>query len=134
MNVDELRCLVQNYGPSFLQRCCFEYEQYTDCSALMVASLRGLYDEAKCILDENTSQTKHVLDLQDNSGYSALMFACLKGNEKVANLLLDRGADIDQQSLEWESAYSLAMQHSADLFSLLEKRIDDVRISMHMYN
>lgn len=128
MNIDELRYLVKNHGPSFLQHRCFEYEQYTDCSALMVASLHGLHDEAKYILDENEAQGKHVLDLQDSSGNSALMFACLKGDKKMVNLLLDRGADIDQQSLEWESAFSLATQleRQSGLISLLEKKIDEV--------
>ena len=91
----------------------YEYEQYQNCSPLMVAGLRDLADVTKVILKElkkiTDSDVYHeVLNLQDSNGQSALMFASLKSHHKVTELLLRGGAWVDQQDKDGQSALLLA--------------------------
>lgn len=126
--------MIKQHGAKVIQNCCYEYEQYKDCSALMVASLRGLYDETSLIIrgvynstrDQEVSVYYGMLNQQDGNGQSSLMFASLKGHGAVAELLLKQGAWVDQQDKNGKSALMLASSNGKTDTAkvLLEKGAD----------
>ena len=46
--------------------------------------------------------------MQDSDGYTALMCAAIDGHERVVELLLQRGAEIDQQDSDGVTALMIA--------------------------
>ena len=90
----------------------YEYGMYKGCSAVRVTSLSGQGGDARLLLEKGASaavQEKSLqVDLQDEDGQSALMFASVSGHHEVARLLLENGARVDLQDKDGRSALMLA--------------------------
>ena len=66
------------------------------------------------------------IDLQDNSGWSALMMACQNGHVKLSSMLLDKGANSSLKNNEGLTAFDIAKSSkNRDLFSLFSKLRSD---------
>lgn len=71
---------------------------------LMVASEENNYDEVKSLLERGAD-----IHRTDVSGWTALHYAALKGNQRVAKLLLDAGCHINPRDNDGETPLATAM-------------------------
>ena len=76
--------LLLQYGTVFNSR----YQDVQGCSTLHHAASSGCYDGAKMALDHGAD-----IDLLDSQGWTALYWACRKGEKSTVELLLESGAD-----------------------------------------
>jgi ankyrin repeat protein len=89
-------------------------------SLLIIACICGRYNMVELLLESNVS----MLDLQDSTGRSALMYTIRLGYLDITELLLHRGADLDLQSAKWESALSLAVSNS-EMFTIVHQAVSE---------
>jgi ankyrin repeat protein len=75
------------------------------------------------LLESNAS----LLDLQDGTGRSALMYAIRLGYLDITKLLLHHGADVNLQSAEWESALSL-VGSNPEMFTIIHKAVSEFHV------
>ena len=57
---------------------------------------------------------------EDNDGMTPLHIACQSGHTKIADLLLDRGADIDHKNAQGSTPLNLAIQE--EIIKLLHSK------------
>jgi ankyrin repeat protein len=118
-------------------RCLFKYREWTSSSsptALGIVSSYGLYDVLQQILssDVDTSTIERgalVVNVVDNLHTSPLSWAACCGHEKIAQLLLDRGADIETRDSEYgQTPLSRAAERGyVDVVRLLLDRGADIK-------
>ena len=128
LSITQVDELIDQSGFDAIKSCSYQYEVYSSYTALMVASLRGLYDVARHILKKASEiggeELKAILDQQDANGQSSLLLGSTKGHCIVVKLLLRGGAWIDQQDDEGQSALMLSSGagHNDTTTLLLEKK------------
>ena len=95
------------------------------CTALLCASQAGATESVKALLDPEAEEFPD-LELRDNDGDTALLFACMEGHLRVLRMLLDAGADADARSDSGSSAYkhALTFGHSAVVRELEENGVE----------
>lgn len=95
-------------------------------TALLLSVRTGLVD----IVDVLLTDPNINLDLKNEDGWSALMYASRGGNLALVRALLDKGANINLQSSDGETALMIAA-HYGDLgtTSLLLDRGADIRLA-----
>ncbi|KAF5287501.1 hypothetical protein FQA39_LY04129 [Lamprigera yunnana] len=89
----------------------------------MASILEEKLREAACMGDAEVVQTLISQNIDINSrnslnGWTALHWACKRGNEEVARLLIDNGADITVENFKGETAATVCT--STSIYSLLE--------------
>jgi len=78
-----------------------------------------MYDERKNV--EILIAVGADLNVQDSSGWTALMGATSDGQVEIAKLLINAGADLDVKSLSGETAYDYASNSELKKLTLSKK-------------
>lgn len=94
----------------------------TDTTALIAAATNGRCDVARLLVEKGAK-----LDLVVNAaGVTALMFAALKGDFETVRVLVEGGASTDLQSVDGETAASIAASAGHQrIVELLSRRCSD---------
>ena len=85
---------------------------------LMAASMGGLLPIVERVLPQSDVNAA-VLPTHTEVGHTALMYACMKGHEQIANVLLVAGANKDATTPDGTTAYSLAGRNGHTAVSAL---------------
>jgi ankyrin repeat protein len=80
--------------------------EHPELSSLMVASYFGFEELARELLEMDPTW----IDMQDDKGWTALMYAALSGHEGIVTMLLEAGAGVDASG---DSYTSLLRDHTA---------------------
>lgn len=82
-------------------------------SALHLASYNGAYDTVSFLTEHD--QMRHMIDLQDERGRTALHHAAAKGQQACISRLMDVGADPKLKTSNGQTAMSLADAKDVDV-------------------
>jgi len=90
--------------------------------ATLAVQSKKISTEVMDLLIENGADVNAALTGSDVSGWTALLFAAVNGDEKLVEYLIRQGAFVNQTSDEGQSALSLARQEKYEsLIQLLRK-------------
>jgi ankyrin repeat protein len=78
----------------------------------------GTVDEMQTYLDKNP---EHINQISEN-GFSAFLLAAYRGNNKVANLLIEKGADLSSCYSEGSAIYALIYKNNTELLTAILKK------------
>ncbi|MCJ1264770.1 hypothetical protein MMC22_004645 [Lobaria immixta] len=75
--------------------------------------------------NENTRSGEHIsgaarnieVSLSNSDGWTPLHFAAAQGNDKIANLLIENGAQTDAETTEGRTPFMLASEHGHDVMA-----------------
>eukprot|EP01087_Luapelamoeba_hula_P024570 TRINITY_DN940_c0_g3_i1.p1 TRINITY_DN940_c0_g3~~TRINITY_DN940_c0_g3_i1.p1 ORF type:complete len:792 (-),score=144.31 TRINITY_DN940_c0_g3_i1:57-2432(-) len=96
-------------------------------TCLMYACLEGGKETVEYLLNHPTYGKKLAIDHKNSESVNAMMFACRGGNVKVVNLLLQRGAQINDQDTHGNTPfYYAAMYGHTPVLKLLIKKGADM--------
>ena len=91
------------------------------------AVYRNGLDEAKRLLDEGADKEAMTMATERLVSKTALMIAAINGNEKVCDLLIEKGANIDAKDSEGDTALTWAIREGrASICALLIRKGADV--------
>ena len=88
---------------------------------MLDAAKEGDIEDVKILLNDESVD----INKQDSTGHSALLWASLRGHRDIVELLLDRGADIEARTSDWNSTpliwCSCLHQHTSIVELLLDR-------------
>jgi ankyrin repeat protein len=81
-------------------------------TALHACATEGSIDCLQLVLEAAKKRKADIIDLQNNIGFNALMWAAAKGHVEVANMLLMSGANYKATTLEGDTALHIAANNN----------------------
>jgi ankyrin repeat protein len=90
----------------------------------MIQDERDLYEAVE---QNDFDEVKRLLDLgaspnTDDDGWTVLMLACAEGYKEIAELLIDRGAEVNAKDEDGNTAlYFATLEEHEDIIELLKE-------------